>query len=369
MSNDKKILAKRFFLDTILCVFLLVFLINGYKLFVWATENYQSDKIMEDLNSNNNESGNGQVIIIPPSSNSSDTTSDTGSSSSSNESSGETSSDGETSSLSKYDIIYQTLYKDFTGLKARNTETKGWIKVAGLQKLDYPFVQNKDDTYYLYHDFDKKWSSAGWVFADNDVNFKNWNPNSLFLGHSRNNGTMFGSLHRCFERPWYSNASNHYVFITTEEDELIFQVFSVYHTNIYSGYDRQAFTYEQQFAKFIEDAVSRNEVSAVDYGASTDDIVITLTTCNGGVGTTERVALHAKLVYSKNDPSLESYKYEFKEMPEVPTLPSGTPLPSYLPTLPENSSSEEQSSSVESSTEVSSNESTATSAVTSGDSV
>ena len=53
MSNEKRILAKRFFLDAILCVFIFVFLINGYKLLGWAYDNYETDRIIEDIYGDN----------------------------------------------------------------------------------------------------------------------------------------------------------------------------------------------------------------------------------------------------------------------------------------------------------------------------
>ncbi len=361
MSAEKKILAKRFFLDTILCIFLFVFLINGYKLFVWATDNYYSDKVLDEIYQDDNNSNNGAVIIVPSTSSSS---SESSSSEGSEAASGDLSSvdSSATSSLSDFEIIYQTMYKDLKSLKAKNKDTKGWIKVAGLEKLDYPFVQHKsNNTYYLFRDFNKKRTDAGWVFAHTEVDLKNFNPNSVFTGHARLDGSMFGSLRNCFKKSWYNDPSNHYVFITTEYDELVFQIFSAYHTDIYSGYDRQLFTYEKQFEYFVDTIVSRNEVAALDYGATSEDIIITLNTCNGSFGTIERIAIHAKLVYSKNDPSLESYKYEFKEMPEIS---SDTLLPSYLPTLP---SLDSQTSSSENSTEVSSNDSLTTSVVSSGD--
>ncbi|MBR2327187.1 MAG: class B sortase [Clostridia bacterium] len=331
MSNEKKILAKRFFLDAILCVFIFVFLINGYKLLGWAYDNYETDRIIEDIyGDNGNNSNNGQVIIKPnPPTVSSQPSDSSVTSSDTTDASTESS---QTSSLSDYEIIYQTMYKDLTSLKAKNKDTKGWIKVAGLPKLDYPFVQHKkNNQYYLLYDFNKKRNDAGWVFAHTEVNFEHPNPNNMFTGHARLDGSMFGSLRNIFKKSWYSNSSNHYVFITTETDELVFQIFSAYHTDIYSGYDRQIFTYEKQFDNWVKNVVQSNEVAALDYGATTEDIIITLNTCNGAFGTIERIAVHAKLVYSKNDPTLESYKYEFKELPDYSSWPS-LPTPSF-PTI------------------------------------
>ncbi len=302
--KDKAKTVKRIVLDLLLCAFIMTFLTSAYELYVWAGENMESDRILEELSSEINGGEEPQVIIVPVENTSSEPTdsSETGSGEE-----GETSSEA-ASKPTTYEIVYQTLYKDFDGLVARNKDTRGWIKVAGLPKLDYPFVQGKNDTYYLSHDFDKNKSSAGWVYCDNDVNFKKWNPNNMFYGHSRKNGTMFGSLHNCFLKSWYGKTSNHYVFLTTLDDELVFQIVSVYHTTIHSNYANQFFKYREAYADYLETIISRNEIPTIDYGVSPDDLLITLTTCNGGVGTPDRVALHAKLVYSKNDPTLARYR-------------------------------------------------------------
>ena len=52
------------------------------------------------------------------------------------------------------DSIYWSYMKtdlinvDFTELKKKNSDTKGWIQVLGTN-INYPFVQSKDNKYYL----------------------------------------------------------------------------------------------------------------------------------------------------------------------------------------------------------------------------
>ena len=43
---------------------------------------------------------------------------------------------------------------DFNELKEINSETVGWINLPGTN-INYPFVQTKDNDYYLNHSFDK----------------------------------------------------------------------------------------------------------------------------------------------------------------------------------------------------------------------
>ena len=49
---------------------------------------------------------------------------------------------------------------NFNDLKKTNPDIVGWIKVNGTN-INYPFVQSKDNKYYLTHSFNKSYNSAG----------------------------------------------------------------------------------------------------------------------------------------------------------------------------------------------------------------
>ena len=50
-------------------------------------------------------------------------------------------------------------------LKQENSDTVAWLKVENTN-IEIPVVQAKDNSYYLTHNFNKKYNVAGWVFAD-----------------------------------------------------------------------------------------------------------------------------------------------------------------------------------------------------------
>ena len=54
---------------------------------------------------------------------------------------------------------------DLNELTKINKDTKGWIQVKGTN-INYPYVQTKNNDYYLTRSFDKKYTDAGWVFMD-----------------------------------------------------------------------------------------------------------------------------------------------------------------------------------------------------------
>lgn len=82
---------------------------------------------------------------------------------------------------------------DFNELKKFNSNTKGWIQVNGTN-INYPFVQAKDNKFYLTHSFDKSYNSAGWVFLDYRNNINELSKNTIIYAHGRLDTTMFGSL-------------------------------------------------------------------------------------------------------------------------------------------------------------------------------
>ena len=116
---------------------------------------------------------------------------------------------------------------NFKDLKKINNDTVGWIQVNGTN-INYPFVQTKDNTYYLKKDFNKKYNSAGWVFMDYRNNISNFDKNTILYAHGRVDGTMFGSLKNIIKSNWYNVKSNHVVKLSTEYENTLWQVFSIY---------------------------------------------------------------------------------------------------------------------------------------------
>ena len=75
-------------------------------------------------------------------------------------------------------------------LAAINPDYIGWLTLEDTA-VSYPVVQ-RDNDFYLNHDFEQKENSHGAIFLDGgcDVEFPVW----LIHGHHMKDGTMFGSL-------------------------------------------------------------------------------------------------------------------------------------------------------------------------------
>lgn len=178
---------------------------------------------------------------------------------------------------------------NFDNLKTINNETRGWIQVNGTN-INYPFVQTVDNEYYLTHSFDKSNNSAGWIFMDyrNDIN--DLNKNTIIYAHGRYDGTMFGTLKNILSNNWLNNNNNHVVKLSTEYENSLWQVFSVYKIPTTSDY--LAVEFNDNFIDFTTMLINR---SVFDFNTTVneDDKIITLSTCYNN---NEKIVLHAKLI-------------------------------------------------------------------------
>lgn len=180
---------------------------------------------------------------------------------------------------------------DFTELKKINSSTIGWIEVKGTN-INYPFVQSSDNKYYLNHSFDKSYNEGGWVFLDYRNNIKHLQKNNIIYAHGRLDNTMFGSLRKILKSEWFNNTDNYIVRMSTEYENTLWQVFSVYHIPTTNDYIKINFNENSEFLEFASMLLSRSK-----YNFNTDvnenDIILTLSTCYDDY---EKMVLHAKLI-------------------------------------------------------------------------
>lgn len=112
---------------------------------------------------------------------------------------------------------------DFDQLKKMNKDVIGWLTIKGT-KIDYPFVQGKDNYEYINKDVKKEFSLAGSLFLDYRNNQDLMNQNNIIYGHHMSHGLMFGNLelykdqtffneHRT-GKIYYANKWHHIQFIS-----------------------------------------------------------------------------------------------------------------------------------------------------------
>ncbi len=180
---------------------------------------------------------------------------------------------------------------NFSKLKDINSDIRGWLQVPSTT-INYPFVQHKDNDYYLNHTFYKEKSSAGWIFLDYRNNIDNFDDNTIIYGHNRKNKAMFGSLNEIVNSDWLSNEDNHIIKLSTEKYNTLWQIFSIYKINTTSDYLTINFDDKDEYKVFINMILKRS-IYDFDVEVSPADKILTLSTCSGSL---QRLVLHAKLI-------------------------------------------------------------------------
>lgn len=178
---------------------------------------------------------------------------------------------------------------DINKLKTFNPDTIGFIKVMGTN-INYPFVQTLDNDYYLNRSYDKTYNNAGWIFLDyrnNEFNDKN----TIIYGHGRINGTMFGSLKDTLKSSWQNNKDNYIIKISTEKENSIWQIFSIYRIATTSDYLKTSFS-DNEFESFISLIKGRSSYN-FETNVTNEDKVLTLSTCYND---NDKMVVHAKLI-------------------------------------------------------------------------
>lgn len=180
---------------------------------------------------------------------------------------------------------------NFDELKNINNEVVGWIKVEGTT-INYPFVHTSNNDYYLNHSFDKSSNGAGWVFMDyrNKINLNN--KNTILYAHGRTNGRMFGNLKNILSNNWLNDKNNFVVKLSTDKENTLWQVFSVYRIDNTNDYIQTEFSDENEFLDWGNMLLNRSSYN-FNTSLNSSDRIITLSTCYND---SEKVVLHAKLI-------------------------------------------------------------------------
>ena len=159
--------------------------------------------------------------------------------------------------------------------------------------INYPVVQTDNNDYYLKHAYDKSKNSAGWVFMDYRNNITDLSDNTVIYGHGRLDETVFGSLKNTLTKTWQANKENYVIWLTTEKENLVFQIFSIYTIASENYYIETDFSSSADKEKWLNTMKERNTTS-FDTSVNTNDKILTLSTCqnnNGG-----RIVVQAKLI-------------------------------------------------------------------------
>lgn len=246
-------ISKKNIITTLMLIFFSILLvISSVEIIKWYTNNKENEKIQEEIS---------EAITIE-----------------------EDENIEQEEHNSKYNV-------DFEKLKQQNEDTVGWLKVEGTD-VEYVVVQSTNNKYYLDRNFERKFNSAGWIYADYRNKLDGTDKNLVIYGHNRRDGSMFGTLKNILKEDWYSKKENRKVTFITEKEEAIYEVFSVYKIEVEDYYITTNFK-NKEFSKFIKTIKDRS-IKDFDVKITEKDSILTLSTCAND--NKYRVVLHAKKV-------------------------------------------------------------------------
>lgn len=272
-NNKKKMRKKKknttWIFVILFSIFISIIVFCLIKIFIWGKDNKDTSKVINDITNVVN-------VTLRDDDDNTELVNDT--------------NEEETSDYWYY-IKFPLIDVDITELKEKNSDTVGWINVNNTN-INYPFVQTKDNSYYLNHSFDKKYNEAGWVFLDYRNNKEINNKNTILYAHSRLDKTMFGSLSKVLKSSWYNNKDNHIIRLSTDTENTLWQIFSVYKIPEENYYITTNFNNNEEYNKFLN-TIKQRSIHNFNTNLDTNDKILTLSTCYSD---TERTVVHAKLI-------------------------------------------------------------------------
>lgn len=252
-------------LFTIICLIVMIF--SSYKILIWYLDSKKTEKIVKKFDEPTLVKDNENVEIIPQA--------------------------VKIEEKNPYwDYIKMNLIDvDFKELKKINSDVVGWLQVSGTN-INYPFVQTNNNSFYLDHSLEKEKNSAGWVFLDYRNNINNLNKNTIIYAHNRVDKIMFGTLENILKSDWINNKNNYVVKMSTENENTLWQIFSVYNTKKTSDYLKIDFNSDDKYTEFLDMLIKRSQYN-FNTEINKDDKILTLSTCHKN---DERTVMHAKLI-------------------------------------------------------------------------
>ena len=172
---------------------------------------------------------------------------------------------------------------DFEALWKMNPDIYAWISIDETD-VSYPVVQSAtDDSYYLNHTVEGAKGYPGSIYTMR-VNAKDFSDfNTVIYGHNMKDDTMFGSLAKYRDETYLEEHRTIRVYLP--DRELVYTVFGavVYNDRlITSWYDNADPEACEAFLKSVEEARDLNSHVLEDIEVTSDDRILTLSTCIGG---------------------------------------------------------------------------------------
>lgn len=174
-----------------------------------------------------------------------------------------------------------SIKKEYQEVYDTNNDMVGWLQIENT-KINYPVMQTPDNAnYYIDHDFDKKSSKHGAIYAWGDADLSKPSDNITIFGHNMADGSMFATLNNYTQKRTWEN--NPMIFFNTLYEYHTYKIFAVFKTsaNVGEGFSYHKFVDAANKEEFDEFVKTCKDLSFYDTGITPvyGDKLICLSTC------------------------------------------------------------------------------------------
>ena len=171
---------------------------------------------------------------------------------------------------------------NYDELKSINPGFVGWIYVPNTN-ISLPVVKYSDNSFYLKHDFYKKYDYRGTVFMDCRNNEEDFDTSTILYGHNCYDGTMFSDLEKFKDIEFYKTTP--VIEFHTQNSKDKWKVYAVFITSAKKSEDNgyifnyiYPFLSGENFTGFINE-VNKRRLYETDVDITDGDNILILSTC------------------------------------------------------------------------------------------
>ena len=208
-------------------------------------------------------------------------------------------------------------------LYAINQDLVGWLQLGGEGGFSAPVVQ-RDNSYYLKHDFYGEEDSHGAVFLDYRNQIDPNSENLIIYGHNMNDGTWFNYLVN-YQDPEFV-AQNPLITFNTLRGKGEYAVVSVFvaatlpqHGDDFDYHNKTSFQSLADKQEYL-DRIARRSLLNTGVEADLQDELITLSTCLYDFSGERLVVVARKLREGETAASFQNLTVTQAENPEMPPV-------------------------------------------------
>ena len=169
---------------------------------------------------------------------------------------------------------------DWDALHEETEDIYAWIYVPDTT-VDYPVLQHPtDNSYYLNYNMDGTKGYPGCIYTE-DFNSKDFSDiHTVIYGHNLKDKTMFSTLHNFEDEELFNE--DHYIYVYTEDYVFVYRIFAAYEFDSLHLLDNYDYTNEYVYEDYLRKIYQTTDRVAnvrTDIQVTTEDKIVTLSTC------------------------------------------------------------------------------------------